>query len=145
MPLSGNAWNATSSMPVSFDASGMFISIAIMIAVIGAFLLAFYSVETLTKVIRYLERLFKSTKYVLYGAVISSTGYGLFTVIDAMRKSATGFDPMILGYGIGGYIVLYIVGRVGEMIFMRIIKTVRDYKGTPIDTNAPETSNQAQS
>jgi hypothetical protein len=145
MPLTGSSWNVTYTQPVAFDASGIFISIAIMIAMIGAVLIAFYSVETLTKVIRHLERLFKSAKYVLFGAVISSVGYGLFIVVDAMRKSATGFDPIILGYGIGGYIVLYIVGRIGEAVIMRIIKTVRDYKGENAIENLPGAPDQAQS
>lgn len=132
MPLEvGSNWNATSStMNIMPDYLGFLVSFAIIVSVLFAAFIAFYSVEYLTRVIRALGRVAVTFRYAIYGAAISGGFYGLFLIVESLRKAAGGFDVTILGYGVGAYIAFYIVGRIGEYMALRMLKTYREYNGT---------------
>ena len=139
MPLEvGTNWNATSStMNFAPDYFGFLVSFAIILSMMFAAFIAFYSVEYLTRVIRALGRVMATFKYALYGLMISGGFYGLFLIVESLRKAAGGFDVTILGYGVGAYVAFYIVGRIGEYAALRMLKTYREYNREP-DPTCPD-------
>lgn len=132
MPLDGGTnWNVThSTMSFAPDYLGFLVSFVIIIAMIFAVFIAFYSVEYLTRVIKALGKVAATFKYALYGLAISAGFWCMFYIVESLRKAAGGFDVTILGYGIGAYIAFYILGRLGEYMALRMLKTYRDYNGT---------------
>lgn len=127
MPV--DSWNVTQTSVVnSMGIDGMPITIGIMVAVLGATLIAFYSVEYLARAIEMLSKVFGSVKYVLYGLFTSGLFYGMYIVIDAIRVAGSGFiNPVVIGYGIAGYITFYIVGRLAEYAILRAKRTWDTY------------------
>ena len=126
-----SSWNATANMVPMQNSFSIGISVAIVIGMAVALFLAFYSVEYLMRVINALEKVIRSVKYVLYGIAITTVFYVAYIVVDRIRFAAAPVDPMIFGYGIAGYIIFYVIGRIGEVAVTKMLQTVREYNNRP--------------
>jgi hypothetical protein len=127
MPMS--SFNATQSTISNSIASPELMAIVFMVMVVVALAVAFYSVDYLARVIELLSKVFRSVKYVIYGALTTLLTYLIYTfttIIMSAAKSAV--DPIYLGYGIIGYVVFYIIGRVVEFAIMKAKARYSEYK-----------------
>lgn len=132
--ITSGSWNATqSNLTNSIGPEGFLITVAMMVAMLLAIAISFYSVEYLAKVVAALSKLFASVKYVAYGLATSGLLYGLYLAIDAIRSIGSGLiSPVVIGYGLVGYIVFYVIGRVSEYLILRAKRTYDGYAATRV-------------
>ena len=116
------SWNATASnMAVtnSID-GGSLLWIVLLIAAIGGLIVLITSIERYTAFFNAIEKIIQSVKYALYGSGIAASGYALYAMCKLVASASSGFDPIAIGYLIGGYVVLVAIGYIGERIAKRI-------------------------
>jgi hypothetical protein len=124
-----SVWNTTQSPVVSnsFD-GGTLLTIAIILVAIVALALLITSIERYTKFFNVIEKLIKSVKYAIYGSGFAVSAYALYLVCSVITTVGRGFDPIIIAYIVGGYIVLVVIGYAVEVVFKKAKAMHSKYK-----------------
>lgn len=122
------AMNTTQSSVAGSMSLGGMIWLVIMIAIIVGFIVLLTSLERYSKFWAALEWILHSVKFTLYGAGISGALYGIYLACEMIVSAGSGFDPIYIAYGIGGYVALTILGWVASKTYTRMKDMHNQYK-----------------
>ena len=133
MPLDRvSTWNTTYSVQnsVGVESMGLLITIIIFILAAMALIYLISSTERFATIFKAFEYIIKSVKYALYGTGVSAVVYGTYIVVSILTSAASegAFDPMVLVYGVGIYIVLSGIGWVSEKVAIKIKERHAEYQ-----------------
>ena len=111
---------------------GVVVTLLLFVVLIIALVTIISSIERYTAFFKAIERIVSTIKYALYGSGVFIVGYGVYCVINIITSAASSgvFDPMIIAYAIGGYIVLAVIGWITEKVAMKIKERHTEYTST---------------
>jgi glucose-6-phosphate-specific signal transduction histidine kinase len=107
--------------------TGLLTIVVVLFAVI-ALIFLISSIERYTAFFNAIEKIIKTIKYALYGAGISASVYAVYLLCGVITTVGKGFDPIIIAYAIGGYVVLVVIGCAGEFVAKRVKAMHNKYK-----------------
>jgi hypothetical protein len=128
MITSAMNWNVTTSSIDNSIGSGGLLTIAVILIAAVALTLLITNIERYTKFFNAIEKLIKSVKYAIYGSGVVASGYVLYLVCGVITTVGKGFDPIIIAYIVGGYVVLVLVGYAAEVVFKKAKAMHSKYK-----------------
>lgn len=121
-----SSWNTTPTPMTNTVDSGAMLALVVILALCMLGMLLIYNVKSWG----WFGKFVGTLKFTAYGGGISAAVYGLYIACGALASAGRGADPIWIAYAIVGYIVLTMLGWLGNKVATRITNSYKEYKST---------------